>query len=919
MDLFAHVRAALSDRYDVEREIGEGGMARVYLARDLRLDRRVAIKVLRPEISVSLGTDRFVREIEIASKLQHPHVIPLHDVGEAEGLLYYVMPYVEGESLRARLNREGLLELREAVRIAGEVAAALYYAHGQGIIHRDIKPGNILLSSGHAQVADFGIARALNAARHEGRTEPGVVVGTPEYMSPEQASGSEEVDARSDQYSLACMLFEVLAGKAPFAAEGREQVLTEILTGPPPSVRSLRPKMPEALDRALRRALARSPADRFPSVREFADAVFAAVERTSRPAIVAARLAWLAAAVAVVLSVAWVVRTLLPPPRDASPGVLRLAVVPAPDGAEAGDPLAGLVRTHLAVFENVVADDATDLLDPGGRTRLRDLVRSAWGEGYDYVMQVGRVGSGPSAAIALSAVHAGTGDPAYSHVLPVGDAAGQAAASLALAALQAIAERDSIDVGVRLDALTASPFGEAIAALVQARRRLLRGDENGAAAALDSAIAEDPEFLLPYSRRAIVEEWSHRWPREGAAIVRRGLERSGRRGTQWIPLLEAQRYFSLSIVDSARNAFHLLVRDAPNDPDAWLGYAEALFHFGPYMGSTPDDARVALERAAALGAGYPTILQHLTELALQRADSQAARSYLDRLNRAGMTDAVREAAFALQFGGGAGRQDAMQRLQDHVRTVVSDAVVHLALGLGEVVLADSVARLLTDARRVPEDRIRGAQYRLVLLAAQGDWSGAAEAWEADADLGAFDEWMVAAYLAGHPAAQWAEPMLAEAWREARAGTAPNFAEEQFAHIRSRFRSVVHWTTLHGDSVQAELLLGAIARGRRTAYDADPLPAVLQASLGSRLALLSADTASAIALLERAVTRPVWHLLAYYPTISMAPQRMLLAELLASKGDQQGAAHWLNSFTEIGALGDLAYADRVARLRRSLSP
>ncbi len=215
-DLLDRLKTALADRYAIEQEIGAGGMATVYLAEDLKLHRKVAVKVLRPELAAALGPERFLREIEIAAKLHHPHILALHDSGEVDGFLYYVMPYVDGESLRDRLNREKQLPVEDALQIAREVADALGSAHRHDVIHRDIKPENILLEEGHAVVADFGIARAIHAAGGEQLTETGLAVGTPAYMSPEQAMGSKELDGRSDLYSLGCVLYEMLAGQPPF-------------------------------------------------------------------------------------------------------------------------------------------------------------------------------------------------------------------------------------------------------------------------------------------------------------------------------------------------------------------------------------------------------------------------------------------------------------------------------------------------------------------------------------------------------------------------------------------------------------------------------------------------------------------------------------------------------------------------------
>src|SRR5689334_14375211 len=209
----------------IEHELGRGGMATVYLAHDLKHHRRVAIKVLKPELAAALGPERFLREIEIAAGLTHPHILPLHDSGQADSFLYYVMPFVEGESLRERLSREKQLALEDALRITREVADALSYAHARGVVHRDIKPENILLQSGHALVADFGIARALDEAVPSTQTAQGVIVGTPVYMSPEQASGGRDVDGRSDVYSLACVLYEMLAGGPPFEEDSLQALI----------------------------------------------------------------------------------------------------------------------------------------------------------------------------------------------------------------------------------------------------------------------------------------------------------------------------------------------------------------------------------------------------------------------------------------------------------------------------------------------------------------------------------------------------------------------------------------------------------------------------------------------------------------------------------------------------------------------
>ena len=279
--------AALADRYRIERELGQGGMATVYLAEDLKHHRKVAVKVLRPELSAALGPERFLREIETTAGLHHPHILPLYDSGSTGGqggsgadrspapppLLYYVMPFVEGESLRDRLNREKQLPLEDALRITREVADALSFAHSRGIVHRDIKPENILLESGHAVVADFGIARAVSEAGADRLTATGMSVGTPLYMSPEQAAGESDLDGRSDLYSLACVLYEMLAGQPPFTGATAANVVHQHLTAEARSISQLRPAVPSAVADVLARALAKNPADRFSPAAHFAAAL----------------------------------------------------------------------------------------------------------------------------------------------------------------------------------------------------------------------------------------------------------------------------------------------------------------------------------------------------------------------------------------------------------------------------------------------------------------------------------------------------------------------------------------------------------------------------------------------------------------------------------------------------------------------
>ena len=371
------LRAALAHRYTIERVLGHGGMATVYLADDVRHHRQVAVKVLGHEFAHLLGRDRFLREIEIAAHLQHPHIVPLFDSGEAGGFLYYVMPAVEGETLRERLSRDIQLPVDEALRIVREVADALDYAHAHGVIHRDIKPENIFLAGGHALVADFGIARVLQVGDGNPLPDPGdaygtpagVAVGTPHYMSPEQASAGARVDGRSDVYALGCVLYEMLGGQAPFPGRTHQAILARHLLDPVPSLRVVRPTISPSVQVAIERALAKVPADRYATAGAFAEAL------TRAPRVAASALALAAVGlIAVMAGAFWF-------SRSAGPSAQSEPSVPDPDHVAVlyfHDESQGGTLRHLAkgLTEDLIDElsrvQALHVISPGGVRQYRD-------------------------------------------------------------------------------------------------------------------------------------------------------------------------------------------------------------------------------------------------------------------------------------------------------------------------------------------------------------------------------------------------------------------------------------------------------------------------------------------------------------------------------------------------------------------
>ncbi len=396
-DARATLETALTGTYAFERELGRGGMATVYLARDLKHDRLVAFKVLEPELAQALGTERFIREIHLAARLQHPHILTVHDSGEAAGYLWFTMPYVEGESLRDRLRREKQLSVPDAVRIAQDVGRALEYAHEHGVVHRDIKPENILLTTdGSTLVADFGIARTL--AGDDRLTQTGMAIGTPAYMSPEQASGDTGADPRSDTYSLAAVLYEMLAGEPPFTGPTAQAVIARRFSEPAPSVRRMRPTVAPTIDDAIRQGMATLPADRPATTSEFVRALTTGATTTPLVPMSAPRPAPRRAAVPLVLitllalgALGWGWRRMRPVATGANPvsREIRVAVLPFEnrgDSADAyfADGMAEAVRAKLTTVPGLAVIARASSESYAGSTKtLEEIAREL---GVDFLL-----------------------------------------------------------------------------------------------------------------------------------------------------------------------------------------------------------------------------------------------------------------------------------------------------------------------------------------------------------------------------------------------------------------------------------------------------------------------------------------------------------------------------------------------------
>lgn len=921
-DQLGRLRAALAARFTVECEIGRGGMACVYRAHDRQHDRDVAIKVLRPELAAALGGERFLREIRIAARLQHPHILPLHDSASADGLLYFVMPYVQGETLRARLRREKQLPLTDAAQIAREVADALSYAHAHNVVHRDIKPANILLSDGHAIVADFGIARAISEAAGDELTGTGCVVGTPEYMSPEQASGEEAIDGRSDVYSLACVLYEMLGGEPPFTGRTPQAVLARHRQEPPLPLSVIRPNLPREVEEALRTGLAKIPADRFSTARQFAERLDPAAWREPRAADASGRLRRRAGVVMIALLA--VAATLVFGMRlrrgaaAASPGI-GVMVMPFAGPSAGRDSLSQAV-IGLTLFSEALdwvpglhAIDGAPLLGPHRTWRstpLPEVLRAAAQAGATYLVTGTVISEAGGSRVNLDLYAVRDGE----RVMRASDTArGQRldgpVRRLALQSAGALAGRERLDLGSRKAVFAATSSTAAVGQLIQGQASFGRGDFGGAAAAFRAAVEADSACGLAYYRLSVTEWWRHSFP-AALAAVEAGLGRRGQIAPRWLDLMEAQRYFLMGHGDSAIAAFQDVVLNEPSETDGWLGLGEALYHFGGYAGYSPRDARPAFDRMAAFDSTFAPVYGHLVDLALYGGDRPGASNYLARVRTDDPERPVKEAMVALRFEPPRSRGAVLARLRSMHRQVLSDLVIYSAHGAFDLGLADTVAGYLVGPNRTPDDRRRGAQYRLAVLTGLGRWPLAVKSWSEIAGHYPFDPWIIEAYLAGFPADSIAEPMFAWARKAVAEGRSPDFGRPLWDDIQQSFQGLVHRAIRKADSAEVLGLLARIEGSKPSPDRADPTRSALRASLQGRLALLSGDTLRAIGFLQESVSRVPELYTANYPLTAMGPQRLLLTELLAARGAAAEANRWRDSFSNSWSVADVFYLARL---------
>jgi serine/threonine-protein kinase len=644
--LLERLRSALAGRYAVERELGRGGMATVFLAEDIKHKRPVAIKVLMPDIGRLVGSERFLREVEIAARLTHPHILPVFDSGDADGLLYYVMPFVRGESLRHRLERDGPLPVADAVRIAREVADALDYAHRRGYVHRDIKPENVLLEDGHAFVADFGVARALAAgARGPKLTEIGFAVGTPYYMSPEQAAGEAAVDGRADLYALGCVLYEMLAGRPVFEGTTAQALARQHLFDTPRRLRSLRQDVPAALEHLVARALAKAPGDRWTSGAEIAAALASGdVPAYRTPRVL--RPPWLIAGAAALLAVGVLVVTRLgrEPPLHAD----LVAVAPF-----------DVLAPELQLWREGLVDIVARNLDGAGSLRVvpPTIAVRRW-EGRADAPAARQLGRRTRAGLAVFGTVVATGADSVRLTATLYDVGAQR--PLADLVVRDVADRmdrvaDSLSLGLLRELARTRQVGEvrlvsvgsgslpALRAFLRAEQWYRRTDWDSAIAYYERAIAADSSFALPWWRIGTALGWQ----RTGLDSVARQYHlRAGALNHGLAPrdslLVSADSVSAMLYAGPAVPGFWAragrlfatldeAARRYPEDPEVWYAVGDASYHFA-HLSRRPISDRAllrAFDRAIALDSAFGPAYIHPVQLALALDGAAAAIRYAD--------------------------------------------------------------------------------------------------------------------------------------------------------------------------------------------------------------------------------------------------------------------------------------------------
>jgi serine/threonine-protein kinase len=906
-DTLSRLSAALKERYTILSQAGQGGMATVYKATDLKHRREVAIKVLRPELAATIGSERFLQEIDLSARLQHPHIVPLYDSGDAGGILYYVMPFVEGESVRDRLNRETRIPFAEAVTLTREAASALSYAHSHGIVHRDIKPENIMLSGGHAVVTDFGIARALTAAQQDSThslTGLGLAIGSPGYMSPEQATAST-VDEKSDQYSLACVFYEMVSGQAPFAGPTVQAVLARSLTGPRPRLSKADRVAPPEVDRPVARALDPDPARRFASVTEFAAQLERAAGHGAEGVAERRRLRRLAVGLPLAVSLLALGWILFGPQRRGPvvAGAESIAVLPfsTSGGSVAlmGEGMVDLLSTNLNAVGGLRAVDPRLVLarwKKAGHSGGADL-ETALAVARSVKAQSALIGSivatGPT--VRLSADLYGQDGKSLSHAQVDGpqDSVLALVDRLSLALVREIWRSKEPVPSLRVSGLTTGSLA-AMRDYLTGEQFYRRSEWDSAAAAFQRAIDQDSTFALAHYRLAMALGWKGGYATPRAHGASQAASRfSGKLPPREKTLVAAYRLFSdgkLAAVDTMRR----YVAAWPDDVEGWNLLGETQFHTNQLTGYSPKELEEPFDRVLALDSTLAPSAIHPLETTLRAGDSAGFFKYLALYRRSAASSEADAYAAAGDIVWGHPSMDSAtaQLLQNHMGATTA-ALMEAQAGpsvSGKVALDRMLGALKAAQGTNPGDQalFQIAMARGLMFSSVGRFA------EAERLADSLSKTAVGEQAYGIlilPAALGVAP--------------PGFAQhflESFEHapLRSPFQAYLLSAILlaRGDAQRAGRILDSAVRD--SLKYPEFLRGAYQGGLGWR-ALLAGDTATGIRLLRTGTERIGGN--AFFS----APLRLQLGAALTARPDTRDEGLKLLRYGFVSDLGVLPVA------------
>jgi serine/threonine-protein kinase len=914
-DTLARLQVGLQGAYQIEEEIGRGGMAVVYRARDLRHDRAVAIKVLREEIGAAVGSERFLQEIRIESRLQHPHILPLHDSGVVDGLPYYVMPYVEGESLRDRLTREGQLAVDEAMRIAREVGDALYYAHTQGLVHRDIKPENILLSSGHAIVADFGIAQALSEAGGARLTATGIVIGTPAYMSPEQAGGAVRIDARSDVYSLGCVLYEMLVGEPPFGGRTAQAVLARHIQERPPSIEVVRPDVPHHILLAVERALAKAPADRYATAADFVGAL-SSERRTAGPARRrSAGRRWRAMALAATVSAAaiggvwWVV--FRPRPRPPDPN--RIVVFPLLErglgiaDSGLGLDVAILIGTALEGTDPLKWIDGWSHLDTAVRNHPERLTagdarRITLERGARYFIDGVVQGASDSMVVALRAYDA-AGDSLLARS-SARDAVGSAPAyRLGLMATTrllpaVVGSTPGLDP---THLLARSPAAAAL--FVQGERAYRNADFGPALEFYQRAVADDSLLVPAAMKGAQAAGWQHR-TRDAEVLIGFAVRHDSLLPARHGMLARGLASYLTGDADSAM----MWIGRAVDADSAWseahMALGEVAQHLLPRdRDSLPQVAERAFHAVLALDSAFAPALYHVAQHALLRGDLAEAGRLVARLQEAGadttLLSELELAQLCVRDG------PAKTPWTTVVPADAQRAAKLLATGGAYLDCAQAGFRAVYHSPFAQAERWGALLGLNGVLAARGRWTELRGLLDS-AVAGGLTQGLLLYMLDTFAGAPFdTEAARGEVFARQLFGDAYQGASSQSLWFLGT------WFVHLGDQRRAGTVLDSL--GARVAAGGSRARAALREGLAAQIALARGDTNEALRRLRAVAPAAGPEALGYDLTAGLQEEHMLLARLEAAQGEF-ARAHRVAALFDGGSIANLPFLPASLRIR-----